>query len=410
MAKVVVKIPHVAWRDGRPRFVPGKTLRAMGYKGEDLKHPSGQFYTLSEAAKWSEDFCQNLLDRRAAKASGKKPRRPKNSLPSAYCFGQLMADWLIMLTTQRLGQGKRGQKSLSDKTITFYQFNANKLSEYDAELWASPAAAISRPVAYGIYEALRDDVGLHNTRAMIATARSAYSWGVKKGLVPQNPFRELGMQTPDPRQRVGTIPEMVNLIAAADAIGRPEVGDCIMLGLLTGQRQGDRLQLAGGNQVDGRINLQQSKTRAIVSIPAMAQLKQRIEAARERRKHLSVDYPHLIIDEVAGRPFAPSGDHYRKQFTRARKAAIEGIKAPDGSWVLEPTPELEGFRDQDLRDTAVTWLANAGCTVPEISSITGHNEVSIYQILKHYLARSPEQADAAMAKMQSWLSAKNEGL
>jgi hypothetical protein len=59
------------------------------------------------------------------------------------------------------------------------------------------------------------------------------------------------------------------------------------------------------------------KTRAIVSIPAMAQLKQRIEAARERRKHLSVDYPHLIIDEVAGRPFAPSGDHYCKQFTRA---------------------------------------------------------------------------------------------
>jgi hypothetical protein len=66
-------------------------------------------------------------------------------------------------------------------------------------------------------------------------------------------------------------------------------------------------------------------------------------------------------------------------------------------------PALAGKRDQDLRDTAVTWLANAGCTLPEIASITGHSLQSIHSILKHYLAITPELADSAIAKYVAWM-------
>ena len=80
-------------------------------------------------------------------------------------------------------------------------------------------------------------------------------------------------------------------------------------------------------------------------------------------------------------------------------------------WKLEPCRTLtwmeEGERqwkrDQDLRDTAVTWLARAGCTLPEIASITGHSLRSIHQILQHYLAITPELADSAIAKLVAWM-------
>jgi hypothetical protein len=62
------------------------------------------------------------------------------------------------------------------------------------------------------------------------------------------------------------------------------------------------------------------------------------------------------------------------------------------------------MRDQDLRDTAVTWLARAGATIPEIAAITSHDPKSIYTILKHYLAITPELADSAIEKLKTWMN------
>ena len=38
MAKLRIRITHVSWRDGRPRFQPSAQLREEGWKGEDLRH------------------------------------------------------------------------------------------------------------------------------------------------------------------------------------------------------------------------------------------------------------------------------------------------------------------------------------------------------------------------------------
>ena len=55
----------------------------------------------------------------------------------------------------------------------------------------------------------------------------------------------------------------------------------------------------------------------------------------------------------------------------------------------------------DLRGTAVTLLAEAGCTVPEIVSITGHTMKSANVILEKYLARTQAISDAAMFKFEN---------
>ena len=101
--------------------------------------------------------------------------------------------------------------------------------------------------------------------------------------------------------------------------------------------------------------------------------------------------PHepLIIREHTGKAYDVHA--YRKAFRRAREAAAVDC------------PSVADKRFQDLRDTAVTRLALAGCELPQIAAITGHSLTSITGIIKHYLVLQPAMANTAIAKLSAWL-------
>ena len=68
--------------------------------------------------------------------------------------------------------------------------------------------------------------------------------------------------------------------------------------------------------------------------------------------------------------------------------------------------KIEGRTFHDLRGTAVTRLALAGCTVPEIATITGDDLKTVETILsKHCLGREGQRAwrigDCEAGKAQS---------
>jgi len=55
-----------------------------------------------------------------------------------------------------------------------------------------------------------------------------------------------------------------------------------------------------------------------------------------------------------------------------------------------------------MRGTAVTRLALAGCTVPQIAAITGHALKDVEAILDtHYLGGAVELAEAAVVKLNA---------
>jgi integrase len=73
-----------------------------------------------------------------------------------------------------------------------------------------------------------------------------------------------------------------------------------------------------------------------------------------------------------------------------------------GQW--EDTCEAAGITDlhfHDIRGTTVTMLAEAGCTLPEIVSITGHTLRRAQDILDKYLARTSKLAASAIAKFEN---------
>jgi len=393
--------PHVAWRDGRPRFQPSPSLRQQGYKPYDLRTSDGRWFTRGQAVDWSAQFCQRLADERAqARAinainKAVRPSGKRQPIPvHVYSIQTLFDDWF---SSQKFQVGE--PRSLAPNTIANYRYRENVLRSHDPDLYAAPVEALTRPIIRGLFESLWRERGLSTAKSTILALSSAISWGMLRGRLNMdiNPCTNLRMETPPPRVRFGTRSEIATLIATADRLQRPEIGDCIMLAVWTGQRQADRLAFEDKGLLNGRRIFKQAKTGTIVAIRSTPLLEARLEAASLRRRRAGTISPFVILDEKHWKPF--DRYHYRKIFGRIRAAAIAGIPADATGSAIKSCPSLADFQDLDLRDTSVTWQALAGATIPEIIAVTGHTLQSATRILRHYLARHPEMADNAMAKM-----------
>ncbi len=373
----------------------------------DLRHPTdthihpielepgtentGDWFTKGQAVDWSLSFCRRLEKRRnsAPHKAAKKARRKSN----AYPLSQLFEDWFR--SPRFNGDNKQ---PYAPKTIRDYKQKSRVIEKYHPDLWAAEADALDRVICYGLYEDLWENIGLPTARGALATLSAAISWGLKRGKFKRmlvNPALKLDMKMPDARVRFATLKELQSLIAAADALDWPEIGDMFVLAVWSGQRQADRINLVDRGLLHKRRIFKQSKTGAIVHILQTPELERRLTAAAERRKEAGIISKHVILNERTWKPFNP--DYYRKRFTEIRTAAATGIPGK-----VKACPSVIDFWEMDFRDTAVTWMALASATVPEIISVTGHSAQSAAQILKHYLARHPEMADAAMRKMISW--------
>lgn len=414
-ATIQVRLWNAVWRNGRPRFVPGPPVRALGFRGRDLRHADGTWFSLDETRAELERIRAEYAARRDRRAGGE--RLPPVRHKPAFTVRQLFDLWFE--TPRFQGEleeeGRRRRKPLSPATVRDYKSKADWLCAFAADVAGSPPAAISAIVAQGIFDRIEEQAGLHMARGVTAVASSCWSWARRRGKagVTQNPWLDLERPMPVPRLVVYEDFEIAALVASADRADHPDglgalpmIGDAILLGLFTGQRQGDRLALTDAGRDDkGRRLFRQSKTGAVVAVPETPQLRDRLAAAVARRKIVRLHGQHVIVDErppeirkdgrprerSAGRGGPLAGDAYRKLFAAVRARAAAHC------------PSVAGKTDQDLRDTAVTWLARAGCTPPEIAAITGHSLVTIHSVLKHYLVLHPEMADAAIGKLVAWM-------
>ena len=163
-------------------------------------------------------------------------------------------------------------------------------------------------------------------------------------------------------------------IGAFMRVAPAELQRAMLLALHTGQRQADILRLAW-NQYDGKaLSLRQGKTGRRVAIPCTT-------ALREMLDGLPRDAAVILVTK-SGRPFKKR--YFAAQWALASAAA-----------------KISGLHFHDLRGTAVTMLAEAGCTVPEIATITGHSLKTVDSILERYLSRTRQLADTAISKLEN---------
>ena len=63
--------------------------------------------------------------------------------------------------------------------------------------------------------------------------------------------------------------------------------------------------------------------------------------------------------------------------------------------------EITDLHFNDLRGTAVTMLSEAGNTIQQVASVTGHSLKTVTSILEKYLARTRGLSDAAIINFEN---------
>lgn len=397
-----IKLPYIAWRDGRPRFVPGARERLLGFKGEDLRHADGRWYTLEEAQPWAIARRQEIAAARAAgKRSGTVPLAP-------IARGRTVDDlWEAYIKSEEF-LGSEHQKGLKPASQASYKRFVRPLRA--EPFWPAPVAALDPVILKAVHKKLMRERGLPMANAALSALGAALAWGRLNDWLPRingrvvdSPYTRLKLPSPPPRLRVASDVELNALVAAAElaeleGVSLAAIGDAVLLAFFSGQRVRDVVELVDGGTEGGRVRLLQSKTGARVSIPMAPRLIERMAQARDRRRRLAlkVEASTVVINERTGLAYTSAA--LAIDFRRVRTLAVAGV--PDK---LEPCQSLADFQFRDLRDTAVTWYARAGSTVPEIGSITGHAPGSIYSILKHYLAMDEHLADNAVRKLIEYM-------
>jgi len=279
----------------------------------------------------------------------------------------------ILLSLLQQYQASEDFRLLADSTRRSY---IPLIARIEKALGKFPLFALKDRRARGIFLAWRDKIGSASGRrqadyAWTVLAR-VLSWSLNRGLIGTNPC-EHGGRLYRGGARVDKIwtaaDEAAFLEHAPSHLHLP-----LLLGLWTGQRQGDLLRLPWSGYDGTHIRLRQSKTGRRVAIKVGAPLKAALDATPKRST--------IILTNHDGKPWTSDG--FRASRRKACKVA-----------------GVIGVTFHDLRGTAVTRLARADCTEAEIATLTGLSLRSVRSILDaHYLHRDPALGDRAISKLE----------
>ncbi|RTL65977.1 MAG: integrase [Hyphomicrobiales bacterium] len=262
---------------------------------------------------------------------------------------------------------------LADRTRRDY---VAKLRLIEKKFGTFPLAALSDRRTRGLFLQWRDELALASRRQAdyhLQVFARMLSWALDRGLIPCNPCERAGRTYRATRaDKVWTAADE----AAFYELAPKHLHLALTLALWTGQRQGDLLALTWG-AYDGRhIRLRQGKSGRRVVVPVGAPLKAALDLARAGRQG------PVILTNSEGMPWTADG--FRSSWRKA--CAIAGVV---------------GVTFHDLRGTAISRLALAGATEPEIASLTGHTLSDVTSILdRHYLNRDPGLAVSAIRKLE----------
>ena len=258
------------------------------------------------------------------------------------------------------------------------------LKTIEAEFGDFPIAGLEDRRTRGEFLAWRERLAVKSRRqadyAFAVLARSL-SWANNRGLVPLNPCERPGRLYRATRSdSVWTDADEAAFYAKAP----PHLHLALKLALWTGQRQGDLLRLTWAAYDENHIRLRQRKTKVPVHVPVGAPLKAALDEAKRKlaKRTDKKPRPLTILATERGTAWTESG--FRASWRKGcQKAGVTDLTF------------------HDLRGTAVTRLALAGCTVPEIATITGHSLRDVGAILdSNYLNRDSALGESAIRKLE----------
>jgi integrase len=212
------------------------------------------------------------------------------------------------------------------------------------------AHQIKRREMLELRDAIARERGSGAGTGFVRAASALFRWAVDRGWIEHSPMHRV-RPLPGGHLEAWSLEQVE---AATEAL--PEhLRRAVILALYTGQRRGDLASLTWSSY-DGRtIQLRQQKTGAELAIPVHPALKPELDTWKRETSST-----HILVDK-GGLPWKPI--HLSQKLPRALRAI--GL----------PPLGIHG-----LRKLCAAMLAQAGCTIHEIASITGHKSLSMVQL------------------------------
>jgi integrase len=210
----------------------------------------------------------------------------------------------------------------------------------------------------------------------LAVAARLLSFGVTKGHLDHN--RALGIQRMYSANRAHQVwtPDQIDVFCGGAPV---ELAVAARLAYVTAQRQGDLLRLTWSDVSDDGVRFRTSKTGVRIFVPMYDELRDCL--AEIPRRAVSV------LTTASARPWQV--DTFRHEFRNACRAVGVG----------------EGLHFHDLRGSALKAFADAGCSEPELRSISGHSMKST-GALANYIDSFSSLAVNAVRKRENALRTK----
>jgi integrase len=272
------------------------------------------------------------------------------------------------------------QTQLADSTRREY---GRKLAFAEAEFADLPIAALNNPRVKAPLMAWRAEVaaasGPREADYRLSVVSAMLSWAADNGRIETNHLKGFKRLYHSNRAEVIWLPHDIEAFIAAAPL---EMQQAMILALHTGLRQGDIRKLCWSNYDGARLTLRIGKNQRagqqapLVHIPCTRALKAMLDGMERRTA--------VILATKEGRPF--TARYFGHQWEKAMETAGLG-----GS----------PLHFHDLRGTAVTMLAEAGCTVAQIASITQHSLATATRILEAYLSPTRHLANEAITQFEN---------
>ena len=230
---------------------------------------------------------------------------------------------------------------------------------------------IKRAQLLDIRDAVMTAKGAGAAIAFARTTSAAFGWAVDRGWIEHSPAVRLQRDVPH-----GNLPAWTEGDVDLALTHLPEhLRRAVVLALYTGQRRGDLIAMPWTAYDGAHIRLTPEKTRRHQNahplvIPALPVLRRELDAWRP-----DIAGSSPILTTRFGEPWR-LGSNLSKQL-QDHLGRIPGFPA--------------GRNIHGLRKLAATRLAEAGCNLQEIASITGHQTLAMIQLY----TRSVDQARAA---------------
>lgn len=282
--------------------------------------------------------------------------------------------------------------SLAPKTRVSYEYNFRIINKWCGD---SPATAMTPKLVQKFYESLQENTPA-KAGGVVRVMRLLLQHGIREDMFSLNAAARPGIKNKAKKGTPWSADAVAYFVKVADELGYFSIGTAVKLNEWLGQRKGDIITLPVTAYKGGCLHKKQNKTGAEVVLPVdmVPALKLRLDEQIERNKKATVPST-VLIPGTDGQPY--SEFWFTHVFAKIRDKAAVKIKAEaaaHGEELKEGHP-LYNFDElifKDLRHTAVTRLAEAGCPTPMIASITGHSFRTCEEIVDRYNIRTTKMA------------------